>query len=84
MLVLTRKKNESIIIDEEIEVKILNISNNQVQLGIEAPESIPVHREEVYQEIQAENKLAAAKREDLPMGLSKKMIQKENRGLKEE
>ena len=84
MLVLTRKKNESIIIDEEIKIKILDITNNKVQLGIEAPQSIPVHREEVYQEIQIENKLAAQKKVKLPAGLSKKMIKKEKEGLKEE
>ena len=51
MLVLSRKRNEKIIIGEDISVVILDIHGEQVQLGIEAPRSIPVHRFEVYQAI---------------------------------
>lgn len=55
MLVLTRKENESIMIGDEIEVKLLDIKENQVKIGIIAPREIPVHRREVYLAIQAEN-----------------------------
>ena len=55
MLVLSRKKEESIIIGKEgeIVVKILAISGETVKIGVIAPKSIPVHREEVYAAIQA-------------------------------
>jgi len=60
MLVLTRKENESIMIGNEIEVKVLDLKDNQVKLGIMAPRSVAVHRREVYLAIQAENAQAAA------------------------
>lgn len=60
MLVLTRKENESIMIGNEIEVKILDLKDNQCKIGIIAPRSIPVHRMEVYLAIQAENAQAAS------------------------
>ena len=59
MLVLTRKINQEIIIQDNITVKILEINENGVKLGIEAPKAISVHRQEVYAEIQAENKRAS-------------------------
>ncbi len=59
MLVLTRKENESIMIGNEIEVKVLDLRDNQVKLGIVAPRAIAVHRREVYLAIQAENAQAA-------------------------
>lgn len=60
MLVLTRKENESIMIGDEIEVKVLDLKENQVKLGISAPRSVSVHRREVYLAILAENAQAAA------------------------
>lgn len=65
MLVLTRRENESIMIGDDIEVKLLDIKDKQVKLGIVAPRDIAVHRREVYLAIQAENQEAAA-RTDLP------------------
>lgn len=59
MLILTRKKDENIIIDDEIEIKIVAIEGNQVRLGIDAPNNIEIHREEVYRRIEEENKEAA-------------------------
>jgi carbon storage regulator len=58
MLVLARKKGESIIIDDEIEVRIISVEGDVVKLGIEAPKSKTIHRKEVYEAIQAENKAA--------------------------
>lgn len=58
MLVLTRKINESIMIGEKIEVKILSVDGDQVKLGIVAPKNVKVHRSEVYKEIQEQNKEA--------------------------
>ncbi|MCD6364133.1 MAG: carbon storage regulator CsrA [Synergistetes bacterium] len=59
MLVLSRKINQSIMIGDEIEIKVLEIRGDQVRLGIEAPKRIPVHRKEVYEAIMRENILAA-------------------------
>ncbi len=59
MLVLTRKENESIMIGNDIEVKILDLKDNQCKIGVIAPRSVPVHRMEVYLAIQAENAQAA-------------------------
>lgn len=60
MLVLTRKENESIMIGDAIEVKVLDLKENQVKIGIVAPRNIAVHRREVYLAIQAENAQAAS------------------------
>jgi carbon storage regulator len=54
MLVLTRRAGESIMIDDEIERKVLKIRGSQVHLGIEAPRNAAVHRKEVWVRIQAE------------------------------
>jgi carbon storage regulator len=59
MLALARKVNESIVIDNNIEVTVLDIKGDQVKLGIAAPKSIPVYRKEIYIQIQEANKEAA-------------------------
>jgi len=58
MLVLSRKTGESIMIGDQIEVKILSVDGDQVKLGIVAPKSVKVHRSEVYEAIQEQNKEA--------------------------
>ena len=55
MLVLSRKKNESIMVGEDVEITILKICGSKVCLGITAPGSISVHRKEVFEAIQAES-----------------------------
>jgi carbon storage regulator len=55
MLALTRKKNESIVINDNIEVVVLSVQGDQVKLGIDAPRHISVHRKEIYEQIQQEN-----------------------------
>ncbi|MEN0587785.1 carbon storage regulator CsrA [Kurthia gibsonii] len=65
MLVLTRKVGESIMIGDGIEVKIIGIDGDQVKLGIEAPRHIKVHRQEVFEAIQSENKAALEVTEQL-------------------
>ena len=60
MLILSRKLNESIVIDGRIVVKIVRVEGDVVKVGIEAPRSVPVHRQEVYQEIQKNNEEALA------------------------
>ena len=54
MLVLSRNKNESIMVGEDVEIAILNVRGNKVRLGITAPRFIPVHRKEVFEAIQNE------------------------------
>jgi carbon storage regulator len=58
MLVLSRKPGESIVIDGRITVKIIRLDGDIVKLGIEAPREVPVHRQEVYNEIQRNNQEA--------------------------
>lgn len=55
MLALTRKKGESLVINNNIEVTVLEIKGDQVKLGIAAPREIPIYRKEVYLQIQEEN-----------------------------
>jgi carbon storage regulator len=58
MLILSRKPGESIIIDGRITVRILRLEGDVVKVGIEAPANVPVHRREVYDEIQKNNREA--------------------------
>lgn len=59
MLVLSRHRDESIIIGDDVVVTIVDIRGDKVRLGINAPQDIPVHRQEVYEAIQRENQKAA-------------------------
>lgn len=59
MLALTRKEGQSIIIDEQIEIVIVEIKGDQVRIGINAPKSVKILRKEILDEIQFENKKAA-------------------------
>jgi len=55
MLVLSRRVDESLLIDKDIKITVLDIKGGQVRLGITAPESIKIHREEVFNRIQEES-----------------------------
>ncbi len=59
MLALTRKKGESLVINNNIEVTVLEIRGDQVKLGISAPKDVSIYRQEVYLQIQEENKAAS-------------------------
>ncbi len=59
MLALSRKKNEALLINNNIEITILEIKGEQVKLGISAPKDVPIYRKEVYLQIQDSNKEAA-------------------------
>jgi len=66
MLVLSRQRDETIMIGDDIEVTVVDIRGDKVRLGINAPKSISVHRKEVYEAIRRENREAAqVKPEDL-------------------
>ncbi|HOP77404.1 MAG: carbon storage regulator CsrA [Thermogutta sp.] len=56
MLVLSRKKNESIVINDQITIVVVEIRGDKVRLGIEAPKDVPVHRREVYEAIKSAQK----------------------------
>jgi carbon storage regulator len=77
MLVLTRRLGESICINDDIKIVIQTIKGNQVRVGISAPRETVIHREEIYQRIQLENKAAA----QLPVELeSMKSLYREMQG----
>lgn len=59
MLALSRKKDEAIIINNDVEVTVLEIKGDQVKIGISAPKSVPIYRKEVYVQIQEANAASA-------------------------
>ena len=59
MLILSRKKDESILIGSDIEITVVSVQGDQVKLGIKAPKQVDVYRKELFEEIQHENKEAA-------------------------
>ncbi len=61
MLVLSRKKNESIVINNDITIVVVEIRGDKVRLGVEAPKEVPVHRREVYEAIQRGDPTGEAK-----------------------
>lgn len=66
MLVLARKKNESILIGDQIEISVIEVKGDQVKLGIKAPKNVAVYRHEVYEAIQRENLEASRSAASLP------------------
>jgi carbon storage regulator len=59
MLVLSRKKNESIVINDDITIVVVEIRGDKVRLGVEAPKEVPVHRNEVYEAIRRNQEQSA-------------------------
>ncbi|MED9904691.1 MAG: carbon storage regulator CsrA [Lachnospiraceae bacterium] len=59
MLALSRKKNEAIIINNNIEITVLEVKGDQVKIGISAPKDVPIYRKEVYVQIEEANRAAA-------------------------
>lgn len=68
MLILTRKKDEKIIIDGSIEITVIEIRGDQVRLGIKAPKNVTIHRKEILDAIEAENKQAATSQVKVALG----------------
>ncbi|NMB41464.1 MAG: carbon storage regulator CsrA [Firmicutes bacterium] len=71
MLVLTRRRGESIVLGDDIEISVLEVNGDAVRIGIEAPREVPIYRREIYEAIRAENISAARAAEKM-----KKIIKK--------
>jgi len=68
MLVLSRKKNESIVINDNITIVVVEVRGDKVRLGVEAPKEVPVHRREVYEAIKKNELDERRKREEASAG----------------
>jgi len=62
MLILSRKLGESIVIGDDINITVLGVTGNQVRIGVDAPKSVAVHREEIYQKIALESSPPVSRR----------------------
>jgi carbon storage regulator len=71
MLVLSRQRDESIIIGDNVVVTVVDVRGDKVKLGIEAPQNISVHRREVYEAIRRENQQAARLRPEDARGIGR-------------
>ena len=72
MLILSRRKGETIVIGDNIEISVIDVQGDTVKLGIKAPRSLSVHRQEIYDEIQAANREAL---QNLPTAEQLKKLQ---------
>lgn len=68
MLVLSRKKNESIVINDDIVIMVVDVRGDKVRLGIQAPREVTVHRREVYEAIKQSEASSELRQEDTPSG----------------
>jgi carbon storage regulator len=59
VLIITRRPGEKIVLGEDISIQVMEIVGNQVRIGIQAPKSVPVYREEIWEAVKAENQAAA-------------------------
>ena len=74
MLALSRKKDESIIINNNIEITILEVKGDQVKIGVTAPKSVPVYRKEIYVQMEESNKEAAKSASQDNVEILKKLL----------
>jgi len=61
MLILTRRVGEALMIGDDVVINVLGVKGGQIRLGVDAPKEIPVHREEIFDRIQAEKKLSTSR-----------------------
>jgi len=78
LLILTRKVGEAVSIGDDIQISVVEIKGTQVKLGIKAPKSVEVHREEIYQKIQEENRRAALVQADILGAAQDLVLKKKN------
>ena len=81
MLVLTRKKDQTLVIGDNIEITVLDIQGDQIRLGVDAPKSIKIFRKEIYLEIQEENRNAAKRGGPVPSDDFRNIIKPHNEVL---
>lgn len=67
MLVLSRKVGQSIVLQDDIRIKIVSVDGDNVKLGIEAPKHVRIYRDEIYESIRSENKGAALQNEEIDL-----------------
>jgi carbon storage regulator len=79
VLVLSRREDESIIINDDIEIKVIGVKQDQVKIGIVAPKTVKIFRKEIYDEIQSAN-IAAANAAGKVGDLKEALSQKEKKG----
>lgn len=79
MLVLSRREDESIIINDDIEIKVIGVKQDQVKIGIVAPKNVKIFRKEIYDEIQSAN-IAAANAAGKVGDLKEALSQKDKKG----
>lgn len=71
MLVLTRRKGEAIIVGDNVEIRVLEVSRHQVKLGVQAPRTVPIYRSEIYEKVRDANRAAASSSDSQVLGLGK-------------
>ena len=76
MLVLSRRAGESVVIGHDVTITVLEVRGDLVRVGIDAPRSVQVHREEVYKELQEANRVAASAPEDAVAALTAQLSAK--------
>ncbi len=69
MLVLTRRKGEALVLGDDVEITVLEVSRHQVKLGVQAPRSVPVYRKEIYEKVREANRAAASSSDSQVLGL---------------
>lgn len=82
MLVLSRQRDQTIMIGDDIEITVVDIRGDKVRLGINAPAEVPVHRKEVYEAIKRENRAAASVKPEDIANVAGATDPKEKRGPK--
>jgi len=76
MLILSRKINEEIKINNDVTIKIISISENQVKIGIDAPKEMQIYRGEIYDKVRESAQIAVQKIKEIPADISKLKIKK--------